>query len=102
MAALLLAMYPFMLLAGYEGELAHKNLQAFWEPYRLELPDHRVYDYHKDRLDHCIPFVIHGDEVWVVLYGCVMLYSISFWISLRFDVNAFVFAEFGGCWQLTS
>ena len=34
----------------------------FWECYRHTDPHHEVYKVHRERLEHCIPYMLHSDE----------------------------------------
>ena len=34
----------------------------FWERYRHTDPHHEVYKVHRERLEHCIPYMLHSDE----------------------------------------
>ena len=42
-----------------EAELA---MQCFWKNYKANVPDHKIFNTHADRLQHCLPFYLFLDE----------------------------------------
>eukprot|EP00435_Cladocopium_sp_Y103_P005960 s5325_g1.t3 len=48
-------------IGGYNKD-AQTNFSAFWSLYRLQHPEHRVFQQHGGRLHRVVPMCIHGDE----------------------------------------
>lgn len=50
-----------MLLGGFSGQRSEEMLLSFWQCYKVEHPDHAVFQFNDDRLRKTIPITIHGD-----------------------------------------
>ena len=59
----LLEEHPDLLVGGLQNHQDRaENLRAFWQAYKLQHADHRVYQEHQDSLQTVVPIAWHGDE----------------------------------------
>ena len=49
------------ILGGWSGS-AKTNFRAFWEAYRTQHPNHKIFTTHSTCLQNVVPILLHGDE----------------------------------------
>lgn len=74
MAKHLLTKHPQVLLGGDALESAGPRCQAFWEKFRWQQPNHKVFEQFND-LSQVIPIAMHGDKGRTLKKSPIACYS---------------------------